>query len=190
MSLIFRLEGLQSLFEEIGVGCFDDLVEVYQDNDMVDSIRSKGKPLEWKRFKSAPENSSALKGISLAPLISAVTVTSDSVSSSATSKEIPRKMVGGGSASVIIPVADPIEAEAEKLRGEIAALKAAAKKKEQSETVVRMQKELEEMKLVEQLDAATKVRKKEELQRKIKDTKKRGQEIKGDHDTFDYYLII
>ena len=138
------------------------------------------------------EFSRSLSGQSLSPLLAgAATVTSVSVSSPTIVGGVSRISTAGGAASSTSDTMHRLDAEEEAMRKKLEAKKRTdAEKAGKSETITRMQRELEELELKERMDAATRTAVKKDLEKKMKDTKKRKDEIRGEIVVFILYLIV
>lgn len=85
---------MSEVLHGIGVGSFEDLAELYADEELMAKLRSEAKALDFKKFKKAAEDTTALKGIVIATTVSSASVTTAAVGNSTTRVdplESPRK---------------------------------------------------------------------------------------------------
>lgn len=60
---------MKGLFDELGVSTFADLLDLYSDDESIETVKTKAKKLLYKKFTEAPKLTKALIGQPMSSLL-------------------------------------------------------------------------------------------------------------------------
>ena len=169
-------------FDKLGVATCEDLKDLYTDDGMIRQIQSILTPVEYKRFKEAPQFTRTLIGQPLSALLDADHVTKERTKTATSFPQCPDTVVKSAvttTTKATGTVTAKLDREMEELEKEIAWMKKRKEKAKKTETIEALRRKLEEDKKAEEIAATAKAAEKEMLLKKIKLLDSRRKEIAG-----------